>query len=540
MPFIIAPPLRKCTDSSGPSKLPNRSRFVRNSYQCPRLSLADPNRPRNAPPDKPTYSDASHRPVEPQGKHDDYHGWSQDFIDLCTSQFSLLASTIPTLSQALLFFRRENPNTGALEFVPLVVHSPNFSTASRVWISSGSAAETALEPGSPSRVLPGGIPAEWILPDYPFKNVNAFGDSGAIVMPDGGLCLPVEYNGVLAGSIVLFSGGNPAPQWTEEDANRAAMVAKSIAMGAALEGKWSSAIGTVGASRQLIESMRALLRVTLHQVRSPVSALVTFGHLLLHKLPPGDENRKLAKNIIVEAFRVDDLLKPLDLAGESHVLPEASPPWYEHEDHHHLGFDTADAQESKPVPAVYADMMAEDVLQMLWLSDVLEPQVEVARALAEEKGLHFTSRIDDDMPAVFAIGKHVREAVSNLIDNSLKYTSPGGHVGLHCSVREIENDANGEPDEVVEVVVWDTGFGFSEDEKKYIFEYGFRGSAAEFTAVPGSGIGLSAVREMLQASGAEVSLESPLPDKLDPRKRADGKQDNPGSAFTLRFRRPSL
>lgn len=485
----------------------------------------------------------------------EYHGWSCDFIELCDAQLQLLLSTMPQISQALLLFRRENPTTGALEFVPLVVHSRRKDDRlRRIWISRpGSAQHTELEeaaPGSP--ILPGSIPADWILPGYPFKTV---GEQGGIAMPDGGLCIPVEYNGVLAGSVLLCPEA-PAPadqqpiSWESEDIKRADMVAKSIALGAALEGKWHADASRLGAGRALIGSMRALLRTTLHQVRSPVSALVTFGHLLLRKLPPGDANRALAKNIILEALRIDELLEPLDEAGDMHVLPEAAEgpvPWYsrDEEELHSINSSVEiPAQEDSTrftPPPTYTKDSSTNGLQLLWLSDVLTPQADIAKVLASEKKISFFAEIDDDTPPVLAVEKYVREAVSNLIDNSLKYSPPGSCVGLYCgAARDDEGNIDSDSlENVVEVLVWDTGYGFSDIEREDVWEFGYRGSAATLSGQSGSGIGLSAVREMLTACGAEIQLHSPLPQYLDLRDHDYGDiPPTPGSAFRLRFKRP--
>lgn len=523
----------------------------------PLATLSDPN---NSPkffrhqffPQSNPYSHSA------QPEDDDYDGWSREFIDLCTSQFSLLASTIPSLREALLFFRRENPTNGALEFVPLIAHSSQANPTSRVWISSGAAGETALEPGSPCRVLPGGIPAEWIIPDYPFKSM------GAVDMPDGRLCVPVEYNGVLAGSVVLVPETASAMQWTNSDVHKANMVARSIAMAAALEGKWRVTMGNIDTSKQLIDSMRDMLRVTLHQVRSPLTALITFGHLLLHKLPPGDSNRALAKNIILEALRVDDLIKPLDTASETHVLPEVGRAWYEAErsvtipadiiDDHSVEMDDSPRIDAaSPVPQ---DVIPTEDLQLLWLSDVIEPQAEVTRILAETKGQHLLVDIDTDTPAVLAVEKYVRESVRNLLDNSLKYSPRGAYIGLSCITKDIISADGSGSEEVVEVQVWDTGYGFTKKDMEDAFHFGYRGSAASEIQASGSGIGLSAVRDMVYASGGTISLVSPLPSQMDPRlnsKRSSQKFENhlhdpdysaeefetPGSLITLTFKRPS-
>lgn len=477
--------------------------------------LSPPRRPR-----PPTCTLSDHIPSPPS----DYNSWSSEFLALCDAQLHLLLSTLPSLSQALLLFRREHPTTGSLEFVPLVVHTRTASTTRRVWISApGSAARTEVgrASGAPP-LLPGGIPARWLLPDYPFS------EPGPRALPDGALVVPVEYNGVLAGSLVLQGG-----EWGPEEVERADVVARSIAMGAALEGKWAASAGRLGVGRGAVESMQALLRRTLHQVRSPVSALVTFGHLLLKKLPPGDSNRALAKNIILQSLRLDDLLGPLDEVTHSLVMSEATVE--EDGDGAAVVVDVDKREEySISKPDKFTKQVSTEGLQLLWLSDVLLPQADVTRLLAEEKELVFHSNIDEDTSAVLAVEKFVREAISNLLDNALKYSPPGAHIGIICVSDELEEDK----DNRVEVIVWDTGYGFSESEKDDIWQLGHRGSASILSGSTGSGIGLAFVKEMLDACGAQISLVSPLPAYLDPRPTSETPR-TPGSAFHLRFRRPS-
>lgn len=489
-------------------------------------------------------------------EHNDYNGWSSDFLQLCNAQLSLLMSTIPNLRQVILFFRHEAPR-GALEFVPLIVRSADTADHPRVWINSGAAGQTELEDAHYSRALPGGIPAQWLLPDYPF---TAPGQSG-ILMSDGGLCVPVEYNHVLAGSIVLvpqtLTPISSDKLWPSEDVQRADMVAKSIALAAGMEGKWHASQNMLGTSRSLLSSVRTLLRTTLHQIRSPISALVTFGHLLLRKLPPGDSNRGLAKNIILESLRVDELLEPLDGVGEMFVLQEAGEdhPWFEKNITVHNPLQPADKEyfpveyslekavpqnvrdDSLSTPSVTSNM---EERQLIWLQDVLHPQAKIYSTLASEKGIEFTSDIDNDAPPVLVVEKYVREAISNLIDNSFKYSPLNSQVGIICSMKKepLSSEARNSH---IEIVVWDTGYGFSSDEVDNVWNYGFRGSAAEKSNCQGSGIGLPIVRELLNACKADVKILSPLPESLDPRTGIEeGQSDAPGSAFVMQFMRPSL
>jgi two-component system sensor histidine kinase TctE len=106
----------------------------------------------------------------------------------------------------------------------------------------------------------------------------------------------------------------------------------------------------------------------------------------------------------------------------------------------------------------------------------------------------------------------LRELLSNLIDNALRYTPQGGSVTVRVR------------DEAAPVVeVEDTGPGIPPAERLHVFERFYRilGSSAE-----GSGLGLAIVREIAQQHGAEVDIFS-NPRATHPK--------YPGSLFRLTF-----
>lgn len=131
----------------------------------------------------------------------------------------------------------------------------------------------------------------------------------------------------------------------------------------------------------------------------------------------------------------------------------------------------------------------------------------------------FNHRIDlgyegpDDGIAIAGNPTMLREMLSNLIDNALRYTPPGGAVTVR--VRAAGGMA------VLEVE--DTGPGIPETERAHVFERFYRilGSTAE-----GSGLGLAIVREIAQQHDATVELTS-NPRSLTPKM--------PGCLFRLVF-----
>lgn len=87
-------------------------------------------------------------------------------------------------------------------------------------------------------------------------------------------------------------------------------------------------------------------------------------------------------------------------------------------------------------------------------------------------------------------------ALSNLIDNALKYSPPGGSITLRVGT------SGG--DGWIEVV--DSGVGIAPDEIETIFDKFYRGGGAQ--TVPGAGLGLHLVRRIVREHGGEVGVIS--------------------------------
>jgi two-component system, OmpR family, sensor histidine kinase CiaH len=91
----------------------------------------------------------------------------------------------------------------------------------------------------------------------------------------------------------------------------------------------------------------------------------------------------------------------------------------------------------------------------------------------------------------------VRQLLVILLDNAVKFTSPGGEVTL--SVRPEEGRAT--------VTVADTGIGIPAGELPRIFDRFYRGDDARRRS-DGAGLGLSIAKWIVDAHGAELAIES--------------------------------
>ena len=92
------------------------------------------------------------------------------------------------------------------------------------------------------------------------------------------------------------------------------------------------------------------------------------------------------------------------------------------------------------------------------------------------------------------------QALSNLIDNALKYAPENG--AIEVAVRQ-------RPDAAVEIAVADNGPGISESEKAKVFERFYRGDASRGT--PGVGLGLSLVQAVAKLHGSVLELSDRRP-----------------------------
>ena len=97
----------------------------------------------------------------------------------------------------------------------------------------------------------------------------------------------------------------------------------------------------------------------------------------------------------------------------------------------------------------------------------------------------------------------VEQAISNLVDNAVKYSPPGTRVWLRAS--EVADEPHGP---WVEVVVADEGPGISPEHLHRIFERFYRVDKARSREQGGTGLGLAIVKHIALVHGGQVAAES--------------------------------
>ncbi len=135
------------------------------------------------------------------------------------------------------------------------------------------------------------------------------------------------------------------------------------------------------------------------------------------------------------------------------------------------------------------------------------------------KGLEFSARekkvtvqvdLPADLPMVHADPDSLREALSNLIANAIKYNREGGRVTVRA-----RRDGS-----CVTVAVEDTGVGIDPKEIPFVFDQFYRGKDREIRSQPGTGLGLAIAQKVVRAHGGTLTVTS---------------EKGKGSVFTLRL-----
>jgi signal transduction histidine kinase len=131
------------------------------------------------------------------------------------------------------------------------------------------------------------------------------------------------------------------------------------------------------------------------------------------------------------------------------------------------------------------------------LFEVAADALAAARPLAEEKGLELRAEVDP-VEGVWGDAKRLAQVLDNLLSNAIKFTPEGGRVCLRVRAEGTR----------VVIEVEDTGIGIPESERDRLFERFFRTSTAREQAIPGSGLGLSVARLIVEGHGGRIDVSS--------------------------------
>jgi signal transduction histidine kinase len=132
------------------------------------------------------------------------------------------------------------------------------------------------------------------------------------------------------------------------------------------------------------------------------------------------------------------------------------------------------------------------------LSETIGQMLTLYRPRFEARGIAVATRFAPDADRIVADRDKVLQAVRNLIENACRYTPEGGRFTV----------SSGRVPEGVRVVFSNTGPGIPAADLPYVFERFYRADRSRSREGGGAGIGLSIVKELIEAHGGRVGAES--------------------------------
>ncbi|MEM8961367.1 MAG: ATP-binding protein [Acidobacteriota bacterium] len=148
-----------------------------------------------------------------------------------------------------------------------------------------------------------------------------------------------------------------------------------------------------------------------------------------------------------------------------------------------------------------ARLESEEGVLHLELIDVRHSIFDCIRALqptAEQKGVQIIGDLPEEPLWVIGDEEALRQAVSNLVDNAIKYSPQGNQVATRATWI----------DDRVRIEVIDQGFGIEPRHQERIFERFYRSDVARSREVGGTGLGLAIVKHICLAHDGQVSVDS--------------------------------
>ncbi len=134
------------------------------------------------------------------------------------------------------------------------------------------------------------------------------------------------------------------------------------------------------------------------------------------------------------------------------------------------------------------------------IEKIIENALAECEPLIKEKGFTVEKEIADNLPPITADEKALSQTIQNLIVNAVKYSN--GSAWLKISA------ANG--DGQIKIVVEDKGIGIAPKDLKHIFEPFYRSKTVVDEQIHGNGLGLSLVKQTVEAHGGRIEVESEI------------------------------
>ncbi|HEY9805194.1 MAG TPA: ATP-binding protein, partial [Candidatus Obscuribacterales bacterium] len=429
---------------------------------------------------------------------------SSEFVKLCRSQVAIAVSLGAKFSA--VYLTQELVEGSEAKLVPIAVYPETSAESEENQGLRLQSPESSTVKPAPRLLAPPILPVEEstvgaIAPEpLPGNERSSHQCQGPenVWQQRRQIVTPLIHEGAVMG--LLVSGRQDRP-WNEREEAQIQQIAHTLALACILDQRSQWMQQELGTSRQIQAQVYDTMHNLLHQFKSPLTALRTFGKLLARRLVPEDKNRNVAFSIVRESDRLQELLGQFDRTvdtGEAHLK---------------LRSGTSEKAMSNVESIRHSPLSlspATNLKESCFVTEVLKPLLTSAEAIASERHLKLVADVEADLPPVGANDRALREVLSNLIDNALKYTPAGRQIYIKVRYQPADGDRAGYSQlPAIAVAVSDTGSGIPLQDLEHLFERHYRGEKAQ-TEIPGTGLGLAIARDLVRQMQGEIEVFSPL------------------------------
>lgn len=136
------------------------------------------------------------------------------------------------------------------------------------------------------------------------------------------------------------------------------------------------------------------------------------------------------------------------------------------------------------------------------LQDLLDASLEAFRPRADAKDIRLVLDIPADLPEVAMDHTRISQVVGNLLENAIVNTPEGGEVSVSAEIGG----------STVTVSIIDTGPGIASEDVERVFDRFYRVDPSRARATGGAGLGLTIARQLIEAHGSAIWVESVIGD----------------------------
>jgi signal transduction histidine kinase len=422
---------------------------------------------------------------------------SSEFMALCRAQLRLLAEGLGA-SRSVVYLTEELEKGGESKLLPVVVYPETEVDWSKVMSqitaeSFGSAAQPQPKQISPD--IDRNVAT--LIPAKPLRRRKKVEPNHRLQ-----IVLPLVHEGTIMGLLITTRETHP---WNVAEQTEIQHIAQTISLAGILDLRRNWLATELRHQQELQLQQQNLLHNLLHQLRNPLTAIRTFGKLLIKRLQAEDPNQTVAGSIVRESDRLQELLQHLEIAIDLNLVNEAE----------------SDLDKFKQLPASStsevnrsANLLLPDAafrIESCQITDVLNPLIISAEAIAQDRNLTFHAHIPPNLPLVQAHPAALREVLSNLIDNALKYTPAGGEVDLDVELcNALKGTIAESAESTLQICIRDTGMGIPPQDLEKLFTRHYRGVQAQ-GSIAGTGLGLAIAKELVTHMHGKMEVFSPPP-----------------------------